>query len=169
MAGGFKLIHPGSIKSNVFHLLSEEWMLITAGDMSSFNSMTASWGAMGYLWNKNVCFCFIRPDRYTFQFIEKSKYFTLSFFEPSFKEELEFIGSTSGRETDKIKKTKLTPVKSQLGSVYFDEAKMVLECKKIYYDDMDPAKFLSPDIIDNYDKKDFHRMYIGEIVHCAVK
>ena len=72
------------LKDNVFRLVGADWMLITAGDVNAYNTMTASWGAMGVLWNKNVCFCFIRPTRHTRLFVEKNKMFTLSFFDEKY-------------------------------------------------------------------------------------
>ena len=165
----FKEIEPGSIKENAFKLIGTEWMLVTAGSMKSFNTMTAAWGNFGFLWKRNVCFAFIRPGRYTYEFMEKEKLFTLSFFEEKYKSALEFCGSHSGRDTDKIKKTGLTPFQSPEGGVSFKEAKLIIECKKIYFQDIAPANFLDPSIADNYPARDYHRMYVGEILHVLNK
>jgi flavin reductase (DIM6/NTAB) family NADH-FMN oxidoreductase RutF len=81
----FKEIKPTEIKGNPVHLIGKEWMLITAGTTQHFNTMTASWGSMGELWFKPVCFCFVRPQRYTYEFMEKSDVFTLSFFDEQYK------------------------------------------------------------------------------------
>lgn len=164
-----KRIKPTAVGDNVFSLIGTDWMLITAGTPESYNTMTASWGGMGVLWNKQVCFCFVRPTRYTYEFIEKSNQFTLSFFDDRYREALSFCGSNSGREIDKAEKTGLTPVRSGSGAVYFDQARMVFECEKIYFQDLIPDNFLKREIAGNYPQKDYHRMYIGEITGCLLR
>ncbi len=159
----FREIKPGEIEGNPIHLIGQEWMLITAGTPEHFNTMTASWGSMGELWFKPVCFCFVRPQRYTYEFMEKSEAFTLSFFDEMYKSQLNFCGSRSGRETNKAKECGFTPLAAENGSVYFDEARLVLECQKLYFQDIEPANFLDDVIMKNYPQNDFHRMYIGEI------
>jgi flavin reductase (DIM6/NTAB) family NADH-FMN oxidoreductase RutF len=134
--------------------------------MDAYNSMTASWGGFGVLWNKKVCFCVIRPHRYTYSFIERSDNFTLSFFEESQRCILNYCGSKSGRDVNKTRETGLTPLAGETGAVYFKEARLVIECRKIYFQDIDPTHFLDVEIEENYPKKDYHRMYIGEIVRC---
>ena len=152
-----------TLEINVFTKLDKEWMLITAGDQSSFNTMTASWGGFGILWHKNVCFCFIRPTRHTFQFIEKYRHFTLSFFPEKYRDALNICGSKSGRDSNKVAEAKLSPQRDESGSIYFKEANLVFSCEKIYYQDLLPQHFLAPDINTHYPLKDFHRMYVGEI------
>lgn len=165
----FTEISPEQLNESAFKLIGSDWMLITAGGIDSFNTMTASWGGLGQIWNKNVCYCVIRPQRYTYEFMEKSDYFTLSFYEEKHRSALEFCGSNSGRDVDKIKGTGLTPVQTKNGAVYFDQARIVLECRKIYFQDIDPAGFLDPTIAGNYPARDYHRMYVGEIVKCMVR
>jgi flavin reductase (DIM6/NTAB) family NADH-FMN oxidoreductase RutF len=159
-------IDPRTIPDNAFKLIADDWMLITGGTKDSFNTMTASWGALGELWHKKVCFCFVRPTRHTFSFMEKSETYTLSFFTEEHRAMLSFCGKVSGRDIDKVKQTGLTPVVTETGAVYFAQARLVLECRKIYCDDIDPKLFLAPEIHDAYPKKDYHRMYIGEILNC---
>jgi len=157
-------ISPEDLSDNVFKLIGSDWMLITAGTLSSYNTMTASWGAMGVLWNRNVCFCFLRPGRYTRTFIEKNKIFTLSFFEKEYRDALNLCGTKSGRDTDKAKEAGITPVKSPTGSVFFSEARLMIECRKIYFANIDPKNFVDTGIAANYPGKDYHRMYAGEII-----
>jgi flavin reductase (DIM6/NTAB) family NADH-FMN oxidoreductase RutF len=159
----FKEIKPVEIEGNPIHRIGQEWMLITAGTPEHFNTMTASWGCMGELWFRPVCFCFVRPHRYTYEFMEKSDVFTLSFFDEKYKPQLNFCGSRSGRETDKVGECGFTPRQASNGSVFFDEAQLVLECRKLYFQDLDPANFCDEAIMKNYPQRDFHRMYIGEI------
>ena len=161
----FSETKPELLTDNPFKLIGTDWMLITAGAPRSFNTMTASWGGLGVLWDKKVCFCFIRPTRHTYSFVEKAASFTLSFFDEQHRKALTFCGTHSGRDTDKIAATGLTPVQEE-GAVYFAEARLVLICKKIYFQDIDPGNFLDRAINGNYAKKDYHRMYVGEIVRC---
>ena len=165
----WKEISPLELDGNAFKLIGKDWMLITAGNLDSFNTMTASWGGMGEFWNRRVVFTFVRPQRHTFKFIEREEYFTLCFFGEEYRKALSYCGSHSGRDVNKAKETGLTPAISQQGSVYFEEAWLVLECRKAYYQDIDPEKmlYIPPDEI--YALKDYHRMYIGEIVRCMVK
>jgi len=162
----FRLIDPQMISDNPFRLIDKEWMLITAGKTESFNTMTASWGGFGVLWNKPVVFCFVRPVRYTYKFMEKSDYFTASFFGREYRKALNYCGKYSGRNVDKMKATGLTPKTSPKGSIYFDEARLVLECRKLYFSDLNPEHFVDPEIIRNYPEADYHRMYVGEITNC---
>jgi len=165
----FKQISPYSITDNVFQLIDKEWFLITAGNLHNFNTMTASWGALGIIWNKPVAFIFIRPTRHTFSFAEENQIFTLSFFSKDYKNILNFCGTKSGREVNKIDSTGLIPLEAENGAVYFEQARMVMNCKKIYFQDINPEHFLFPDIQKNYPLNDYHRMYIGEIQDCFIE
>jgi flavin reductase (DIM6/NTAB) family NADH-FMN oxidoreductase RutF len=167
----FKEIKPIEIPDNLFKLIASDWMLITAGTPEHFNTMTASWGAMGELWLKKICWCVIRPSRYTYEFMERAENFTLSFFAEEYRHALKVCGAKSGREIDKAAQTGLTPIPGLApGTTEFAQARLVLECRKIYFQDLDPKNFLDPSIIGNYPgETDFHRMYIGEILHCRIK
>jgi len=157
------------IKDNAFKLIANDWMLITAGNMESFNTMTANWGAFGELWHKKVCFCFVRPTRYTYEFMEREDVFTLSFFDETYRKALDYCGSHSGKDVDKMAETGLTPVANESGGIYFEEARIVLVCRTIYTHDISPAHFLDPKINEAYPKKDYHRMYVGEVIRCLMK
>jgi flavin reductase (DIM6/NTAB) family NADH-FMN oxidoreductase RutF len=160
-----KEINPENLVDNPFKLIGKDWMLITAGTRESFNTMTGAWGGLGVLWYKNVCFCVIRPNRYTYEFMEKCSSYTLSFLEEQYRDVLTYCGTKSGRDVNKVTETGLTPVFDN-DSIYFAEARLVLICKKIYFQDMIPAHFLDPAIDEFYPLKDYHRMYVGEIVRC---
>ena len=159
-------IEPQDINQNPFTLIDDDWFLLSAGDLHAFNTMTASWGGVGILWNKPVVFCFVRPQRYTYKFIESNELFTMSFFDDSHRDALSLCGKVSGRQTDKMKATGLTPMESPKGSVFYEQAKLMLECRKLYYSDIIPENFMIEGINSNYPKKDYHRMYIGEITSC---
>jgi flavin reductase (DIM6/NTAB) family NADH-FMN oxidoreductase RutF len=156
-----------SLTDNIFKLLDDDWMLITAGNSNSFNTMTASWGTFGMLWNKPIAISFIRPQRYTIEFVNLSDFFTLSFFPEGHKDILNFCGNHTGRNTDKIKETGLTPVSTEHGNIYFSQARLVLECRKLYSDNIKPENFVKSNFIKEiYPKNDFHQLFIGEIINC---
>ncbi len=160
----FKEISPLELNESAFRLIGKEWMLITAGDMNGWNTMTASWGGMGELWFKPVVFTFIRPQRYTLEFLEKQPTFTLSFFDESQREKLSFCGANSGRDCDKAIGAGLTPFATDCGSVAFEEARLVLECRKLYFQDLNPDQFLVPELEAHYSNKDYHRMFVSEVL-----
>ncbi len=159
----FQKIKPEDITDNIFQLINVDWTLIVAGDSKKYNAMTASWAGFGNLWNKRVAFTFIRPSRYTYEFTEKSDVFSLNFFEEKYRSVLNLCGTKSGRDINKMKEPGLTPIEEN-GCVYFEEARLVLVCKKIYYQDLIPAQFLDSKIDSHYPNQDHHRMYIGEIL-----
>ena len=161
----FQTIEPAEMDDNVFTSIGEQWMLITAGGHPDFNTMTASWGGWGHLWNRDVAFIFVRPQRYTFGYTEDNETFTLSFFEAEYRDALQYCGTHSGRNVDKVEQTGLTPAVGKTGAVYFEEARLVLECRKLYAQDLNASSFIDTDIREDvYAADDFHRMYVGEIV-----
>ena len=159
----FKEIDIRDVKESVVKMINDDWMLITAGDKDGWNTMTASWGAVGELWNKDVVFAFIRPTRYTREFVEKNDLFTLSFFGGKYKKELGVCGSKSGRDIDKSEETGLLPEFID-GTTCIKQAETVLICRKVAIHDMVPSEFLDKTIENNYSKKDYHRVYVGEII-----
>ena len=158
----FQEVDIQTLSFNPFDKIGRQWMLITAGDSMKSNTMTASWGGVGDLWGKDVAFVFVRPQRYTYGFMEENDYFTLSFFGGDYKKELGICGSKSGRDTDKIALTGFKPIKAGEG-VTFEQAKTVFVCRKMAFQDIDPKGFLDPSIMDTYALKDYHRMYVGAI------
>jgi flavin reductase (DIM6/NTAB) family NADH-FMN oxidoreductase RutF len=165
----FTKIDPASLNKNFIKTIGDEWMLIAAGTQLKFNTMTASWGTMGVLWNKPIAICFIRPVRYTYSFVNESEFFTLSFFTENERSILSFCGSRSGRNVDKISETGLIPLLTANRAIGFMQSRLCIECRKIYADDLNPDKFLVPEIETNYPKKDYHRFYIGEIINVYIK
>ena len=161
-----KKISPHKIDENFIDLIGKQWMLVTAGNISAFNSLTASWGGIGMLWNWPIAFVFIRPQRYTYGFTESNSHFTLCFFEKTHKTALTYFGTHSGRDSNKAADTGLSPKETESRNIYYDEAKLVIECEKIYFHDLDPGNFSNSLINRNYPNKDYHRMYVGKIVNC---
>ena len=162
-------INPEEINRNPFTLIDNDWFLLTAGNIDFFNTMTASWGGVGILWNKPVVFCFVRPQRYTYEFMEKNECFTMSFFDESLRPALNLCGKRSGRAVNKMEATGLKPFESPLKSIFYEQSVLMIECRKLYFSDIDPEHFLVKGIDANYPKKDYHRMYIGEITSCFKK
>ena len=158
------------LDQNVFSLIGKQWMLITAGTPERCNTMTASWGGLGVLWGSDVATCYVRPQRYTVGFMEESGYFTLSFFSEDYRQQLTLCGTKSGRELDKVKECGFTVRAGAGNAPYFEEAELVLVCKKLYAQDFAPECFTQPGLTDKwYPDKDYHRMYIGEIVEAYRK
>ncbi len=170
MTDNFITIAPTAISDNPFKLIGRDWMLVTAGSPGSFNTMTASWGGLGHLWNRDVCFCFVRPQRYTYRFMEQAAHFTLSFYDEAHRAALNYCGSRSGRDEDKAAAAGLTPIADETGAVYFAQARLVLVCRKLYGGDLIRAAFVDPALpAEIYSTGDFHRMYVGEIVRCLAR
>lgn len=165
---GFRRIKASDLDENAIQLIGYDWMLITAGELNNYNTMTASWGGMGMLWNKSVAFIFIRPQRYTYEFTEREEYFSCSFYNESYRSMLNFCGTWSGRDCNKASEANINPLRLS-NSVAFAEAKIILECKKIYFQDINPDNFLAENIAKHYPEQDYHRMYIGEIIAAWVK
>jgi flavin reductase (DIM6/NTAB) family NADH-FMN oxidoreductase RutF len=143
------------------------WFLLTSGDFAAgkFNAMTVSWGSMGILWGKPFVQVVVRPQRYTFQFMEHYPTFTLCAFPPEYRTALNLLGTKSGRDGDKIAESGLTPVASgAVSAPAYAEAELILCCRKIYWQDLDPGHFLDPNIERNYPRHDYHRAYFGEII-----
>lgn len=158
----FKEINIRDIKQSAVKMISDDWALVTASADGVTNTMTVSWGGIGELWGKDVVFIFIRPQRYTYELLEKTDMFSMSFFDGEYKKELGYCGKNSGRNGDKFEATGLKAI--ELGGVAaVEQAKYNVICKKLAFQDMDPKGFLNESIENNYNG-DYHRIYIGEIV-----
>lgn len=164
----FKEISPTQIGDNPFALFEKDWALLTAGPVGCCNNMTISWGGIGQLWQFPVATVYVRPTRHTYQFMEQNDTFTLSFFDEEFRPALKLCGAKSGRDCDKIQLSGLTPRKTDK-TTSFEEARLVLVCRKLYFADFQPEQFLDTHIEANYPKKDYHRMYIGKIEKVLVR
>lgn len=149
------------------HFWDSQWLVLTCGDFTKqhFNSMTVSWGSLGTMWNKPFAQVVVRPTRYTYQFMEQYDNFTLCAFSSTYRKALEYLGAKSGRDVDKIVGSGLTSIASSIiSSPCYAEAEMVIECRKIYWQDMEPSHFLNPEIENHYSEKNYHRIYYGEII-----
>lgn len=166
----FKEIAIEDLQLNPFQKISRQWMLITAGDELESNTMTASWGGLGIMWGKNVATAYIRPQRYTKEFVDNNDLFTLSFLPEEKREALNICGRVSGRDVeDKWAEAGLHPYYVD-GTTAVEEAEMVLVCKKLYAQEMYPECFIETECDTKwYPQADYHTMYIAEIVKVLVK
>ena len=151
------------LEFNPFTVIGEENFLLTAGVASDWNTMTAGWGGLGYVWNAPAAFVFVRKERYTLSFMERSDLFSLSFFPPDKKGVLDFCGSVSGRDTDKTKGAGITPIQID-GAIAFEEANLVMTCKKLSESVIDYAAIIDESVKRLYPQEDWHRMFIGRIL-----
>lgn len=162
------------LSMNPFSMIGEDWMLITAGTKETgYNTMTASWGHLGSIWGhgggKATAVIYVRPQRYTKEFIDREPLFTLTFFDKQYRNALGYLGSHSGRDGDKIAHVGLTPVFDD-GITYFEEAKLTLVCRKLYQAPLLEENFLSREVVqEQYPRRDFHDMYIAQIERVLVE
>lgn len=166
----FREISVEELKENPFTLINKDWMLITAGgvsadgDVKKHNTMTASWGGVGELWGKYVSTIYIRPQRYTLEFVEENDYYSLCFFSEDYRPALNLCGTKSGRDCDKEKEAGLTPCFDR-EAPYYEQAKLVFLCRKLYKQDLEAGSFVDQSLLSKcYPAMDLHRMFIGEIV-----
>lgn len=165
----FHSVKPNELTDNVFSLIGDQWMLITAGTAEHCNTMTASWGGLGVIWGAPSATCYIRPQRYTKDFVDREEFFTLSFFGEQWRKALALCGSKSGRDVNKVTECGFTQKAAACGAPYFEEADLVLICRKRFSQKMDPAN-IPEDVKQKwYPEKDYHTVYIGEIVEVLKK
>ena len=158
-----KEISHDHFNENSFNMIGKDWLLITAEKDGRVNTMTASWGGLGIMWNKKVAYIFIRPQRYTREFVDSADRLSISVLPNSYRKELGYLGIVSGRDEDKISKANLT-VKQYEDVPYFDEARLTLICKKLYAQALKEECFIDKGIIDEwYPERDYHIMYVVEI------
>ncbi len=155
--------------TDIFKLFDDHWALLTAGTPEHYNTMTISWGSLGTIWaprgaGRQIATVYVKPSRYTFDFLEKSDYYTISFFPESHRKDLAYLGSHSGRDGDKIAATNLTPVEKAHGTMGFKEASLTLVCHKLYSDAFKKEAIPADIVAAYYDGEDPHHFFIGEIV-----
>lgn len=165
----FREVKAEEVNMNPFTKIGKEWLLITAGTEEKCNTMTASWGAMGVMWGKNAVTVYIRPQRYTKEFVDGADTFTISVLGENYRKALNYCGRVTGRGIDKIKEAGLTPygVDETAGIA---EADLIMVCKKMYQDTIKPECFTAAEHKSKwYPEKDYHTMYIAEVMKVLVK
>lgn len=160
------------LEINPFTKISDEWMLVAAGNREKVNALTASWGGLGALWGKNVVFIFIRQNRYTKEFIDREAYFSCNFFDAKFKNDLKYFGIVTGRIEDKFKASKLT-VAFRDEIPYVDDGNFLILCKKMAAVPITEENFLVPEIKEKWysgkDDGNLHTLYVGEILEVLAR
>ena len=163
-----KKIDISKLNNNIFNEFNKGWALLCAGNKDNHNAMTISWGQAGHLWHRNVCTVYVRPTRYTNEFIGNNDYFTVSFFKGAYRKELGYLGTVSGKDENKIEKSGLNILEID-NTIAFKEACYILVCKKIYKDTINSNNFLDQSIDKEYPLQDYHEVYIGEIIEVYEK
>ena len=166
---GYKKIAANKIPGNIIKMLTDDWMLVTAGNTDKFNMMTANWGGLGSMFGKPVAFCFIDPTRHTFELMENNDTYTLTFYSEAHREALNLCGSKSGKSIDKVAETGLTPITTSAGSKAFSEAWLVIECKKMISQTITPEAISDPEVKKAWSGKQLRKMFVGEIINVWVK
>lgn len=160
-----KEIKVGDFITRPIDIWLKKWFLLTAGNREHYNTMAVAWGSMGGMWNRPFVQVVVRPSRFTFEFMNGYDTFTLCTFPEQYREAVNFLGTRSGRDSDKIKESGLTVIPStKVEAPAFKEADLILECKKIYWQNMDPGHFLDDQIQGNYPEQDYHRIFFGRIL-----
>jgi flavin reductase (DIM6/NTAB) family NADH-FMN oxidoreductase RutF len=157
------------IELNPFTKIGKEWALVTAGNKQKCNTMTVSWGGLGVIWGKDVVYIFVRESRYTKEFIDNGEFFSLSFLDKTYKEDLAYCGTKSGRDEDKWEHSNLTPA-FRHSIPYPDEANLVILCRKMAAVPMPEETFCDDSIAKTwYKDQDMHTMYVGEIIEVMAR
>jgi len=164
----FKEIQVNELSFTPFDIKNKEWMLITAEKDGKINTMTASWGGFGIMWNKEIVWVVIRPQRYTKEFVDNSDSFSLSFLGNNRKKVLGYLGKVSGRDEDKIKESGLT-FSFDNDVPYFEESHTVIFAKKLYSQPLTEDSFIDKSIIPQWYEKDYHILYMAEITKIISK
>jgi len=149
-----------------YHAWKRQWFLLTAGDFAAgeYNCMTVAWGAVGSMWDRPVAAVAVKPTRRTFAFLEGYPSFTLCHFPGTWKKKLLYLGTTSGRDLDKIAESGLTPIlSSRVAAPGFAEADLILECEILYSQDYEPERARSEALQGSYRSGSYHRIFFGEI------
>ncbi len=163
-------IDPKQISDNFIKAIGSDWALVTAGDHVEQNTMTVSWGGVGVMWNYPVAIVVIRPQRYTFEFTERCDKLTLSFLPEEFRKALTYCGTHSGRDEDKISNAGLSVTFTEEDTPAIAEARLVLECRKLYTDTIKAENFIEQGIVERwYPESDFHKVYVLQITNAYIK
>ena len=158
-----------NINENIFKLIGKDWMLVAAQKDGKTNAMTASWGFAGVMWGKNCLITAIRPQRYTKEFIDGSDTFSITILPDGYRDTLNYFGSVSGRDEDKIAKSGLTVEKCE-NTPYFAEGKLVLICRKMFAQEIKAESFIDKGALEKwYPNNDLHTLYVAEIVKVLEK
>ena len=165
----FTKIEPTEITDNVFKIVGEDFTVITAGNESYFNSMTAGWGGLGILFKPST-WCVLRANRYTLELIREEQSYTMCYFDDEYKDAVLYFGSKTGRDTDKMENNPLTGVSTPDGNIAYKEARLIIECKLMQITTVLPDDFYFQEgrefIEGGFEEaKDYHKLVFGEITN----
>jgi flavin reductase (DIM6/NTAB) family NADH-FMN oxidoreductase RutF len=160
----FQILDTAQWSENIFTLIKKEWFILNSGTLADCNPMTACFGDFGVFWDKNTFTCYVRPSRFSYGLMNTYDHYCICFFEASWREQLNLCGRVSGREQNKAQACGWTPVVTDSGAVYYQEARMVLECRKFWQHDLKPGEFLDAKLKGSYPNGDLHRVFVGEIL-----
>ena len=162
-------VDPKEISLQPMDIFATDWALLTAGTAESWNTMTIGWGGLGTLWSQPMATVYVRPDRHTHGFMEESDRFTISFFGEDDREKLNFCGAHSGRDTDKTA-CGITPMEVDDGAIAFEDAELIISCRKVYSTDFEAEKLLDEAILSSRypGETPLHTAYWGVIEHVYV-
>lgn len=164
----FKEIQPSELYENLFNLIKDEWGVITLDCDTKVNGMTVNWVQMGYLWRKYVVTLYVRPQRYTYKYIQNKDNYSLAFFD-GYRKELNYLGSSSGHDEDKIKTSGLT-ISYDNETPYINEAKIIFILKKLYSNTLKEENFIEDGLKEKiYPNNDFHLGIVCEIEKILIK
>ena len=158
----FQTIAPSEMQENIFKLIGKDTFLLTAGQPGDFNTMTCAWGGMGIAWGRDVATVFVRHSRHTYTYIEREPYFSLAWFNEDYRSALQICGHKSGRDTDKVAETGLIP-RFDTNAPYFDQARLIMICRKLYGHDINLDNFIDPAASTTYQSDALHRVYTAQI------
>lgn len=160
-------------RSNPFTYFGGErhGLVLAAGDATSSNAMTIGWGGLGMLWGHNdAVTVYVAEKRYTKQFMDKCKYFTIMTFDKEHSNIPDYLGSHSGRDGNKAKALGLHILYTSNGTPYYAEAQSVIECELMYAAPFDKKGFkdIPAKLYSNF-PSGVHSVYIGKVVKAMKK
>lgn len=163
-----KEVKPEELNESAFKVIGKDWLLLTGEAEGKSNAMTASWGGLGIMWGKPVAYVFIRPNRYTKEFVDRADGMTISVFSEDYRKMMNYFGTVSGRDEDKIAKSGLT-VQHDNGRTYYSEARITMLCKKLYAQEMKKECFIDKACDEKWYDNDYHTMYVVEVEKILVQ
>lgn len=158
----FKEVSPYEFKESAFQVIGKDWLLVSGEYEGKSNAMTASWGGLGIMWGKPVAYIFIRPSRYTKEFVDKAEGLSLCVFPEAYRKMMSYFGTVSGRDEDKIQKAELT-VLHDADRTYYQEARVAMLCRKLYAQELKKECFIDKSCDEKWYDNDYHTMYVVEI------
>ena len=159
-------------------MLPKGILLNTNGD--KFNSMVIGWGHIGVLWGRQTFHVYVRQSRYTKAQMDRTGEFTISAplekIDPLINR---VCGTQSGFSVDKVREAGLILEDAEvIHTPGIRQYPLTLECKILYAQDQELGRIPADILASTYpqekpganpmDNRDFHTMYVGEIVSAYI-